>query len=47
MLAPDVILYIGGEDMDRCEGCGGEDCCCCEVYMERQADFNYENGFDY
>jgi hypothetical protein len=22
----------------RCEGCGGEDCCCCEVWLEEQSD---------
>jgi len=22
----------------RCEGCGGEDCVCCEVYQESVAD---------
>ena len=23
---------------DPCDGCGGEDCCVCSVYLERQAD---------
>lgn len=22
----------------RCHGCSGEDCCCCEVFLEEQAD---------
>lgn len=22
----------------QCQGCGGEDCCCCEVWLEAQAD---------
>ena len=22
----------------QCEGCGGEDCGCCEIYLEAQAD---------
>lgn len=24
------------EDADRCAGCGGEDCICCEYYLDRQ-----------
>lgn len=27
--------------MSRCDNCGGEDCVCCEVYIEQQADNNY------
>jgi len=27
--------YYGSE---RCVGCGGEDCVCCEVYLEQRAD---------
>lgn len=27
-----------------CKGCGGEDCVCCEVWLERQADARYENS---
>ena len=29
-----------------CNGCGGEDCCCCEVYLERQADNRAEEERD-
>jgi hypothetical protein len=25
----------------RCIGCGGEDCVCCEVYLEEQADLRH------
>lgn len=25
----------------RCEGCGGEDCACCEVFIEEQNDIKY------
>ena len=24
------------EDANRCANCGGEDCICCEVYLDRQ-----------
>ena len=30
------LAEIEQEDADRCEGCGGEDCCCCEYYLDRQ-----------
>jgi len=30
--------YHGSE---RCVGCGGEDCVCCEVYIEEQYDLNH------
>lgn len=26
------------DDYDPCDGCGGEDCVCCEVYLERRYD---------
>ena len=28
--------------MSRCDGCGGEDCVCCEVFIEQQADQRYQ-----
>ena len=30
------LAEIEREDADRCEQCGGEDCCCCEYYLDRQ-----------
>lgn len=30
------LAEIEQEDADRCAGCGGEDCCCCEYYLDRQ-----------
>ena len=27
--------------MSRCDGCGGEDCACCEVFIEEQQDIRY------
>ena len=33
----------------RCVGCGGEDCVCCEVYLEDRApmsDDDFMDGFD-
>lgn len=30
------LAEIEREDADRCERCGGEDCCCCEYYLDRQ-----------
>ena len=36
--------YYGSE---RCVGCGGEDCVCCEVYLEWKSDQAYsdQTGF--
>lgn len=32
---------------DPCENCGAEDCQCCEVWLERQADARYyDDGGD-
>lgn len=28
----DSLAMIEREDADRCVGCGGEDCICCEYY---------------
>ena len=30
------LAEIEQEDADRCENCGGEDCVCCEYYIDRQ-----------
>jgi len=30
------LTEIEREDADRCAGCGGEDCVCCEYYLDRQ-----------
>lgn len=32
------IHSLPAETHDPCKGCGGEDCACCEVWLERQAD---------
>ena len=29
-----------------CDGCGGEDCVCCEVWLERQADMRADADRD-
>ncbi len=31
----------------KCEGCGGEDCVCCEVYQEEMASARYESEQDF
>ena len=30
------LAEIEREDADRCASCGGEDCACCEYYLDRQ-----------
>ena len=30
------LAEIEQEDADRCASCGGEDCICCEYYLDRQ-----------
>ena len=30
------LSEIEKEDADRCAKCGGEDCVCCEYYLDRQ-----------
>lgn len=30
------LAEIEQEDEDRCKGCGGEDCICCEYYHDRK-----------
>lgn len=31
-----LLAEMEREDADRCAGCGGEDCVCCEYYIDRQ-----------
>ena len=31
-------LVKGAQDYNPCKGCGGEDCACCEIWIERQQD---------
>lgn len=33
--------------MSRCNDCGGEDCACCEVFIEQQADERYQREQSY
>ena len=40
------LAEIEQEDADRCAGCGGEDCCCCEYYLDRKNLSRIEN-YDY
>lgn len=30
------LSEIEKEDADRCASCGGEDCICCEYYLDRK-----------
>jgi hypothetical protein len=30
------LAEIEQADQDACNGCGGEDCVCCEIYIDRQ-----------
>lgn len=30
------LAEIEQEDRNACEGCGGEDCVCCEIFIDRQ-----------
>lgn len=30
------LAEIEREDEERCRNCGGEDCICCELYIDRQ-----------
>jgi hypothetical protein len=32
----DRLAEIEKEDEDACANCGGEDCICCEIYLDRQ-----------
>ena len=30
------LAEIEQEDKNACDGCGGEDCICCPIYLDRQ-----------
>ena len=32
---------------EKCEGCSGEDCACCEIFIEAQDDDYYEDEDDW
>ena len=34
------------EDQSRCDSCGGEDCCCCEIWLDRQRWVGPDQLFD-
>ena len=40
------LAEIEQEDSDRCAGCGGEDCMCCEYYQDRQKWVDPEELFE-
>ena len=40
------LAEIEQEDADRCAGCGGEDCICCEYYQDRQRWVEPEELFE-
>jgi hypothetical protein len=40
------LAEIEQEDEDRCAGCGGEDCICCEYYHDRQRWVSPEELFE-
>jgi hypothetical protein len=31
-----ILAEIEQADADACANCGGEDCMCCEIYVDRQ-----------
>ena len=39
------LAQIEDEDANRCAGCGGEDCVCCEYYHDRQGWVSPEELF--
>lgn len=41
------LAEIEQEDANRCSNCGGEDCICCEVYIDRQKWVSPEELFYY
>lgn len=32
----DRLAQIEQSDQSQCDGCGGEDCICCEIYHDRK-----------
>lgn len=43
----DRLVEIEIEDERRCANCGGEDCICCEYYLDRQKWVSPEELFPY
>lgn len=44
------LAEIEREDAKRCSNCGGEDCVCCEIYIDRmkwQESYDMFNNSDY
>lgn len=41
------LAEIEQEDEDRCASCGGEDCICCEYYIDRQKWVDPDELFDH
>ena len=41
------LAEIEREDADRCANCGGEDCICCEYYIDRQNWVSPDELFGY
>lgn len=41
------LAEIEQEDAERCIGCGGEDCICCEYWHDRQRWQEPEELFDW
>lgn len=31
----DTLAEIEKDDQSKCDSCGGEDCCCCEIALDR------------
>lgn len=42
----DDLATIEQQDQERCDNCGGEDCCCCEYYLDRQKWVSPEELFE-
>ena len=40
------LAEIEQEDENRCKGCGGEDCTCCEYFHDRQKWVNPKKLFE-
>jgi len=36
-------IYEEDDEYNPCDGCGGEDCVCCGVYVERMNDYKHDN----
>lgn len=44
-LLAERLAEIEEEDSERCTNCGGEDCICCEYYLDRQKWISPEELF--